>query len=692
MTLYCYGFYEIYLFYSSSSKTYKISLSHTNQAAMKYLLIIFSIFIWDKTLSQNKFALIVAIGEYSPASKIKPIASVNDVKYIKAALNRNGFSEKNIDTLINSKATKAAILISLTQLSEKAKKNDIVVIHFSCHGQQIRDQKTIEQGKDEDDGYDEAFLPYDAMAKYSPTGYKGENHLRDDDLFPKLLAIRQKIGSGGSLLVLLDACHSGTGTRSESFAVTRGEPVPFPDPENPLDSVINLSAAEAKQGFFETMSDSISNMVVISASSPHQENKQVIINNEELGSLSYSFYKALNEMQAGNTYELLFEKIRASIQAFIPDQLPMIEGNGHQIIFSGKYKSKEDKVYVRVGYKGSAGTEDSIFTVDKGMMDNITNGNTCKIYIAGSKDVYANAVIKRVENFRSYGVAEKKLNKNELYEIKMEEENYGNLQAAVKFNFMEAGSPAKILEKQVKQFIKPYTFLTISDKADFQLEIKNGAEGKKILLTDRNNKPIWSASLVSKDSLSDDEKKQFISDIKKELRIKYLRTMPDGGELLPCISAEIIPAKENRAKAEEITLEIGDAYSLQIRNNCTQNLYYTVLDIYPDNTVEILYPYKGKEPADYIVEKKKSVIRKLAVSKGTPAGVEFLKIIVSKEPMDLRSVFEKKITRGEMQSFQTVLDDLFNEKQGAAATRADVSSIKAEEIGIISVNFIIKKP
>ena len=658
---------------------------------MKFLLVLLSFFLSGIAVSQNKLALIIAIGEYPQASKIRPIASVNDVKYIKTALTRNGFSEKNIDTLINSKATKAAILNLLTQLSEKAKKNDIVVIHFSCHGQQIRDQKTIEQGKDEDDGYDEAFLPYDALAKYSPTGYKGENHLRDDDLYPKLLAIRQKIGAGGSLLILLDACHSGTGTRSESFAVTRGEPVPFPDPENPLDSVINLSAAEAKQGFFETMTDSISNMVVISASSPHQENKQVIINNEELGSLSYSFYKALNEMQAGSTYEFLFEKIRASIQAFIPEQLPMMEGNGQQIIFSGKYKSKEDKVYVRVGYKGSSGTEDSIFTIDKGMMDNIANGNKCKIYVAGSKDVYTNAVIKRIENFGSYGVAEKKLNKNELYEIKMEEENYGNLQAAVKLNFMEAGGSAKIIEKQVKQFIKPYNFLTIADKADFQLELKNGAEGKKVLLTDRNNKTVWWANLLNRDSLNDEEKQQFILNIKKELRVRYLRMMPDGGELLQCISAEIIPAKENSPKSE-ITLEIGDSYSLQIRNNCTQNLYYTVLDIYPDNTVEILYPYKGKEPADYIVEKKKSVIRKLAVSKGTPSGVEFLKIIVSKEPMDLRSVFEKKITRGEMQSFQTVLDDLFNEKQGTAATRADVSSIKAEEIGIISVNFIIKKP
>lgn len=657
---------------------------------MKYFLFLLFLFITQNSLSQNKLALIVAVGEYPASSKIKTIASVNDIKYIKTALNRNGFEEKNIETLINSRATKVAILNALTELSKKAKQNDIVVIHFSCHGQQIRDQKTIELGKDEDDGYDEAFLPYDALAKYNPTGYKGQNHLRDDDLYPALLNIRKKLGTSGSLLVLLDACHSGTGTRDESFAVTRGEPIPFADPENPLDSVINLSGAEAKQGFFETIADSVSNMVVISASSPHQVNKQLIINNEEVGSLSYSFYKALNEMNAGNTYQLLFEKIRATMQAFIPEQIPMIEGNVQQVIFSGKYNGKENKVYVRVGYKESVGIEDSVFTIDKGLLDNIANGTRCKIYKSESNEIYTYAVIKRVENFRSYGVAEKSLNKNELYEVKMSEENYGSLAAALKLSFIEADAASKALEKQVKQLIKPYSFLKIADKADFQLEVKNNGQGKMVALTDRNNKPVWSASLLNSDSLSDDQKKQFIADIKKVLRIKYLRTMPDGGELAQYVTAEIIPAKEYN-KSAEIELEIGDGYALHIRNNSNQNLYYTVLDIYPDNNVEIMYPYNGKEPADYIVGKNSAVVRKLGVSKGSPPGVEFLKIIVSKEPMDLRSVFEKKITRDNMQSFQTVIDDLFNENQGKAATRGEVSNIKAEEIGIVSVSFIIKK-
>lgn len=638
--------------------------------------------------SQNKLALIVAVGTYAPESRIPPIASVNDVKYIKATLNKNSFADKNIITLVNAKATKAAILKGLTDLATKAKKKDIVVLHFACHGQQIRDQKTIELGKDEDDGYDEALLPYDAKARYSPTGYKGEKHLRDDDLYPKLLAIRKKIGQEGSLLVLIDACHSGTGTRSEGTATTRGEPVPFPDPENPVDSVIDVSAAEARQGFFEAMPDSISNMVVISGSAPHQENKQVLVNYEELGSLSYSFCKAMSDMAPGNDYALLFEKMKATIQSFIPGQVPVLEGNASQIIFSGKYAPKEERTYIRVGIKTIPAAQDSLFTIDKGLMDNMTVGTPCKIYKAGSTEVFTTAVIRKVENFKSIGVAGKLMKREELYELKQEEEYYGDLRAGVKLKFTE---PASLLEKQVKQLVQPYRFLSLSDNADFQIEVGSSTGTKKALLTDRNDILLWSGTITSDDSLSAADKKEMIASIKKAMRVKYLRTMPDGGDFAPYIKAEIVPAKEYKAAAG-IILQEGDGYSLRIQNNSDTKLFYTVLDIYPDNQVQVLYPYKGKEPSDYMVDKNATIVRKLSVSKGTPLGTEYLKIIVSKEPMDLRSVFEKTIQRDEMRSFQAVLDDLFNESNGEKTTRADVSSIKVEEIGIVTVHFTIKAP
>jgi hypothetical protein len=173
------------------------------------------------------------------------------------------------------------------------------------------------------------------------------------------------------------------------------------------------------------------------------------------------------------------------------------------------------------------------------------------------------------------------------------------------------------------------------------------------------------------------------------MRIKYLRNMPDGGELSKNISAEIIPA--NNIPGHDIVLANGEAYSLKINNKSNSKLFYTVIDLMPDNEVSILYPSKNKEAANYLIEKNNSVTRQLKVSAASPQGREFLKIIVSKEPMDLRSVLNHTTRRSEMNSFQQALDDIFT-NDTERATRGDINKIKAEEVGIITVSFLIKAP
>jgi hypothetical protein len=653
------------------------------------LLFITCICVAFPCLSQDKLALLVAVGQYPENSRIRPIASVTDLKYIKAALKKNGFSDNNMQTLVNAKATKQGILNSLAALATRAKKNDIVVISFGCHGQQIRDQRTAELGKDEDDGYDEALIPYDAKGVYNPTGYHGEKHLRDDDLFPLLTEIRKKIGQNGSMLVLIDACHSGTGTRADDFPVSRGEPEPFPDPENPFDPA-SIQNTDTRTSYLDHISDSISNMVVISGSGPHQLNKQVLVKNEEVGSLSWAFYKAMNELEAGNDYGILFQKIKATIQAVIPEQLPMVEGNTSQVIFSGNYKPKVEQNFIRVGLKeGPRSGEDSVFTLGRGMLDRIYAGATGKIYLPGKTEPVAEARIVKAENFNSVGVAAGLLKRGETYELRFSEENYGNLSAQLRFDRQDQ-IPAGI-EKQLRQALAPYKFIAFNEQnGDFRFGKMETANGPQIYLSDRNNKMIWDAPLSTTGALQAADQQNLIAGIQQALRVKYLRTMPDGGELEKSVKASIIPAVKIPGQ-DTLLFREGDAYALKIENNSTQKLFYTVLDIYPDNTVEVLYPYKGKEPSDYSIAKNGSVVRKLSVSANSPAGVEFLKIIVSKEPMDLRGVFTHSIQRDEMRSFQLMLDDLFARPEGGKKVRADWSSVKAEEIGIVTVNFTIMK-
>lgn len=176
--------------------------------------------------AQNKIALLVGISDYpeyprEDASWSK-IHGANDVRLISPLLADQGFS---VTTLINESATHEAILNSFKTLENNAHPGDIVYIHLSGHGQAVED----EDG-DEADGWDEAFIPYNAELNYRENGYHGENHLLDDELNVYLNSIRKKVGETGIVYVVIDACHAGSsyrGEEEEDVVFVRGTDIGF---------------------------------------------------------------------------------------------------------------------------------------------------------------------------------------------------------------------------------------------------------------------------------------------------------------------------------------------------------------------------------------------------------------------------------------------------------------------------------
>ena len=161
--------------------------------------------------AQQKHALLIGISdypqyEYADASW-EPIHGTNDVHLISPLLAKQGFS---INVLLNEAATHSAIENGFERLERDVQPGDIVYIHLSGHGQAVED----EDG-DEADGWDEAFIPYDAERSYREEGYHGEKHLLDDELNGYLISIRRKVGKTGIVYVALDACHAGSSYRGE---------------------------------------------------------------------------------------------------------------------------------------------------------------------------------------------------------------------------------------------------------------------------------------------------------------------------------------------------------------------------------------------------------------------------------------------------------------------------------------------
>lgn len=153
---------------------------------------------------QTKRGLVIGLGQYKDRTW-GTVHGDKDVPLVKSMLTSCGY--KDIATLVNKEATKAGIMKAFENLSMRCGKGDVVYIHFSGHGQQITDVNG-----DEEDGFDEAWIPYDAMYAYS-NSYKGENHLIDDEIATYLNKIKSKIGASGKILLVVDACHSGDSDR-----------------------------------------------------------------------------------------------------------------------------------------------------------------------------------------------------------------------------------------------------------------------------------------------------------------------------------------------------------------------------------------------------------------------------------------------------------------------------------------------
>lgn len=160
------------------------------------------------TAAQNRYALLIGIGDYPQDSGWNKIHGDNDVSIIKTLLLEQGFVEDNIMILKNAEATKAGILSAMDQLRGKAQTGDVVYIQFSGHGQQVTDLNG-----DEEDHFDEAWIPYDAKKKYVAGEYEGQNHILDDELNKYLNGLRSKVGIRGKIVLVADACHSGSGSR-----------------------------------------------------------------------------------------------------------------------------------------------------------------------------------------------------------------------------------------------------------------------------------------------------------------------------------------------------------------------------------------------------------------------------------------------------------------------------------------------
>lgn len=153
-------------------------------------------------------ALLIGIGTYATLpEKLFLEGPKNDVPLIEKLLReKQGYAANSIRILRDKDASRAAILASIDEwLVAGTQPGDRVYLYFSGHGLQVKDQDG-----DEEDGLDEALSTYDIEAGDGDW----TNVILDDEIDAMLAKLKDRAVS-----IVIDACHSGTISRSLSAQV-----------------------------------------------------------------------------------------------------------------------------------------------------------------------------------------------------------------------------------------------------------------------------------------------------------------------------------------------------------------------------------------------------------------------------------------------------------------------------------------
>lgn len=266
------------------------SILINNMKKLHFLIVlIISLFMSSKSLAQTKRALVIGLGEHEDSAWNK-INGDKDVPYVLEFLNNANYEQ--IVTLVNEQATKDSIVAAFRNLEQSCMPNDIVYVHFSGHGQQMRDANN-----DESDELDECWIPYDAYRRPCEKD-NGEKHLIDDEVNFFLNNIRDKVGNEGKILVVIDACHSGDATRFGRCEIIRGV-------DDVFETVKSYFIKPIDNGVME--SPNIERWITLSACESDQINYEM--KNPIAGKLTYAIYTEVIGGDLGDNWTF-FKKLK----------------------------------------------------------------------------------------------------------------------------------------------------------------------------------------------------------------------------------------------------------------------------------------------------------------------------------------------------------------------------------------------
>ena len=324
----------------------------------------------------------------------------NDVKMTRELLaTKFGFPEKNIKTLLSAQATAQNITAAIEDwLIGRSRPEDIVYFHFSGHGSQAKDMDG-----DEEDGKDELICPADMQLR-------DVNTIITDDQLRDLLG---RIPAN-NVTIVLDACHSGTGTRDLTLTYPRF--VEF-DPDLALAggtrAVVMTPAGGSKPGASAKpkkekpsapakpkkekpsappppkpqnklsgsggMEGGKKLQVTISGCRQEQTSADAMVREEFFaGALSFNLIENMKKAGPDITYSELMERVVRDVKAQNYTQIPQIEGDMDRPLFGTKMSGVVNTPFLVI-----QSVQGQKVTLNAGKAQKVTSGSIYAVFPVG---------------------------------------------------------------------------------------------------------------------------------------------------------------------------------------------------------------------------------------------------------------------------------------------------------------------
>ncbi|MCC6724945.1 MAG: caspase family protein [Saprospiraceae bacterium] len=609
----------------------------------------------------SKLALIVAVGKYPAGSGWQQLSSQNDIRILKDALLTQGFAEDNIAIVSDGQATRSGILDAIQQhLTEKAKPGDVAVFHFSGHGQQVQDNNT-----DEVDGFDEAIVPFDSPKHYQSGIYEGENLIRDEELGAALRVLRKKLGPQGHLLTLIDACHSGTATRGLAKARGTDERMASPD-----FLAANTNRSGDENSLEEADASGLAPMVALFSASPNQLSyEHVDEQGEGFGILSYTFSMVFGSANQGTSYRSLFDQIRLQVSALSPRQAPQAEGPLDEAVLGGQITGLPRY------FLPSEWIDGQTLRLSAGTLAGLHEGTVVALYPSGMLDT-AGVLPLAFGKIASTALLdcdvelEKSIPKPQRScQVFVREQNYGNLSASLHLAVENSGLAAAL--RELATDCPAIKFTTTNPELVLQ-----ELHGEVQLLT-KDGYLLGSFKLPASGNYRGIAR-QVRQQVVAFAQAKFLRPleMADNrlGLSLDFIGKDGQPLRSNQ-------FQLGTELRLRIRNTGTAPCYFSLLDIQPDNQLNVILP-AGKPAVDYYLAPGSHYDYPEPVEVSEPIGMEVLKLIASDQPLDLTNIVQ---TRGVQGLGKHPFEALLRQTYLLEGTRGQTNNMPGGGVAVASV-------